>query len=114
MKDVKSNPPMHTTNRLEELDGKLFLFQTFDFSVWHRLVGRFFRGRVRFVRGKFSKVVAKAKKLGAIKEKDSLKNALYSNAKWKGCPPAICVVSQRDVSLHNIQRNIWKIQDGGC
>ena len=30
------------------------------------------------------------------------------------CEPAICVVSKRDISLHNIQRNIWKIQDGGC
>ena len=30
---------------------------------------------------KFSKVVAKAKKLGAIKKKDSWKNALYSNVK---------------------------------
>ena len=35
---------------------------------------------------KFSKVVAKAKKLGAIKKKDSWKNALYSNVKWKGFP----------------------------
>ena len=36
---------------------------------------------------------------------------------WKStecCEPAICVVSKRDISLHNIQRNIWKIQDGGC
>ena len=36
---------------------------------------------------KFSKVVAKAKKLGAIKKKkDSYKNALYSDVKWKGFP----------------------------
>ena len=35
---------------------------------------------------KFSKVVAKAEKLGAIKKKDSWKNALYSNAIWKGFP----------------------------
>ena len=35
---------------------------------------------------KISKVVAKAKKLGAIKKKDSWKNALYSNVKWKGFP----------------------------
>ena len=36
---------------------------------------------------------------------------------WKStecCEPAMCVVSKRDISLHNIQRNIWKIQDGGC
>ena len=36
---------------------------------------------------------------------------------WKSrecCEPAICVVSKRDISLHNIQRNIWKIQDAGC
>ena len=36
---------------------------------------------------------------------------------WKStecCEPAICVVTKRDISLHNIQRNIWKIQDGGC
>ena len=36
---------------------------------------------------------------------------------WKStecCEPAVCVVSKRDISLHNIQRNIWKIQDGGC
>ena len=36
---------------------------------------------------------------------------------WKStecCEPAICVVSKRDISLHNIQRNIWKIQGGGC
>ena len=35
---------------------------------------------------KFFKVVAKAKKLGAIKKKDSWKNVLYSNVKWKGFP----------------------------
>ena len=35
---------------------------------------------------KFSKVVAKAKKLGAIKKKDSWKNASYSIVKWKGFP----------------------------
>ena len=43
---------------------------------------------------KFSKVVAKAKKLGAIKKKKVVEK--------------ICVVSKRDISLHNIQRNIWK------
>jgi len=35
---------------------------------------------------KFSKLVAKAKKLGAIKKKDSGRNALYSSVKWKGFP----------------------------
>ena len=38
---------------------------------------------------KFSKVVAKAKKLGAIKKKKKKiveKKALYSNVKWKGFP----------------------------
>ena len=35
---------------------------------------------------KFSKVVAKAKKLEAIKKKDSYKNTLYSVVKWKGFP----------------------------
>ena len=31
-------------------------------------------------------MVAKAKKLRAIKKEDSWKNALYSNVKWKGFP----------------------------
>ena len=35
---------------------------------------------------KFSKVVAKAKKFGAIKKKDSWKNASYISVKWKGFP----------------------------
>ena len=35
---------------------------------------------------KFPKVVAKARKLGAIKKNDSWKNVLYSNVKWKGFP----------------------------
>ena len=36
---------------------------------------------------------------------------------WKSmecCEPAICIVSERDISLRNIQCNIWKIQDGEC
>ena len=48
--------------------------------------------------------------------KVSLLNYKKENG-WKStdcCEPAICVVSKRDISLHNIQRNIWKIQDGGC
>ena len=28
--------------------------------------------------------------------------------KWSVC------ATKKDISLHNIQRNIWKIQDGGC
>jgi len=64
---------------------------------------------------KFSKVVAKANKLGAIKKKDSWKNALYSSVKWKGFPSfEVKCATKKDISLHNIQRNIWKIQDGGC
>ena len=30
------------------------------------------------------------------------------------CEPAICLFSKRDISIHNIQRYFWKIQDGGC
>ena len=47
---------------------------------------------------KFSKVVAKAKKLGAIKKKKVVeKNALYSSVKWKGFPnfEVKCLRSQK-------------------
>ena len=67
---------------------------------------------------KFSKVVAKAKKLGAIKKKKIVEKTHYytvaSNGrvfqalKWSAC------ATKKDISLHNIQLNIWKIQDGGC
>ena len=47
---------------------------------------------------KFSKVVAKAKMLGAIKKKkDSWENASYSSVKWKGFPSleAKCLRNQK-------------------
>ena len=65
---------------------------------------------------KFSKVVAKAKKLGPINKKivEKTHYTVMSNGrvflalKWSVC------ATKRDISHHNIQRNIWKIQDGGC
>ena len=66
---------------------------------------------------KFSKVVAKAKKSGAIKKKKIVKKTHYTVAsngkvflasKWSAC------ATKKDISLHNIRINIWKIQDDGC
>ena len=58
---------------------------------------------------KFSKVLAKAKKLGAIKKKKIVEKTHYTVAS----NGSVCA-TKKDISLHNIQLNIWKIQDGGC
>ena len=65
---------------------------------------------------KFSKVVAKVKNLGAIK-KNIVEKARYtvmSNGRvFLALNLSVCA-TERDISLHNIQPNNWKIQDGGC
>ena len=55
---------------------------------------------------KFSKVVAKAKKLGAIKKKDSWKSALYSNVNWQGFPSFKCL---RNQALFSCKKHQGKI-----
>ena len=66
---------------------------------------------------KFFKLVAKAKKLGAIKKKKIVEKTHYTVAsngrvflplKWSVC------ATKKDISLHTIQRNIRKIEGGGC
>ena len=85
---------MLTWKRSEQMDYLLFRLwevhsecSTFLFLHLYPNVTQFLQGtKLTFLARshlapKFSKVVAKAKKLGAIK-----KNALYSNVKWKGFP----------------------------
>ena len=60
---------------------------------------------------KFSKVVAKAKKLEAVKKKIVEKRhyTVMSNARvFLALNLSVCA-TKRDISLHNIQPNIWKI-----
>jgi len=62
-------------------------------------------------------VVAKAKKLGAIKKKKIVTKTHYtvmSNGRvFLALNLRVCA-TKREISLHNIQPYIWKIQDGGC
>ena len=66
---------------------------------------------------KFSKVVAKAKMLGAIKKKkiaEKTHHTVASNGRvFLALKRSVCA-TKKDISRHNIQSNIWKIQDGGC